>query len=627
MAENVEPCLSTNIYRQNIANEDGIIKLTVLMTIKQQLTTQLIEVLNALGAEATPIVDYPADGTHGDYTTNVAFAAAKKAGKNLPAGRQIPMEFAEEIASQLRKEEMFEKVEVAKPGFINFWIKDEALLEEVAENNIPQIAKGKKVIVEYSSPNIAKPFTIGHLRSTIIGDAVANLLQAVGYEVFRDNHVGDWGTQFGKQIYAVKTWGNEEAIETSERPVKELVALYVKFHEEAEKDSSLEDKAREWFKKLEDGDDEARRLWKKCIDWSWKEFDVIYRQLDVSFTENNGRGYGESFFEDRMAPVIEELKEKKLLKEGKEGAQIIEFSEETKLPPLMILKKDGATLYATRDLATDRFRLFEYDEYGKEVLIINEVGAEQALYFQQLYKLEEMLGWVNPGQRVHVKHGLYRFKEGKMSTRKGNVIWLEEVLAEAKHRAWDMQNHSSHLEGEQLVTESLKKSESAKKHNLSLEQRSNVAAQVAIGALKWNDLKRDSKQDIAFDWDEILNMQGNSGPYLQYTFARTQSVLAKATGDRQEVTTIHVQPEERELLRLLARFPDVVTEAAERYAPNVLCNYLFLLAQAFNLFYQKLPILKAEEEVRDFRLQLTERAGNILKEGLNLLGIEAPERM
>jgi arginyl-tRNA synthetase len=604
--------------------------------IKEEIRKLLQDALAGLQiAVETISIDYSVDVNHGDYATNVALVAAKKAGKN-------PMELAEAIAEKVRNEEgevgMFEKIEIAKPGFINFWVRDEALLKDVAENHIPQMGKGKKVIVEYSSPNIAKPFTIGHLRSTIIGDAIANLLAEVGFEVFRDNHIGDWGTQFGKQIYAIKEWGKIDEIEKSERPVKELVALYVRFHEEAEKDPSLEDKAREWFKKLEDGDLEARRLWKKCIEWSWKEFDAIYKQLQVSFTENGGRGYGEAFFEDKMSAIIEELKQKDLLSEGKEGAKIVEFSQDTKLPPLMILKKDGATLYSTRDLATDRFRLFEHEAYGRDVLIINEVGIEQSLYFQQLYKPEAMLEWVKPGQRVHVKHGHYRFKEGKMSTRKGNVIWLEDVLEEARHRAKDLSGHNVTYEDSEDKTATLASSINRKKGNaannyllapLEIEKNAEI---IAMGALKWNDLKRDSKQDINFDWDEILNMQGNSGPYLQYTYVRTKSVLEKAgLKDKKNIdftqSKMSLAAEERDILHILAHFPEIVEEAALRYAPHVLATYLFELAQAFNLFYQKLPILKADNETRDLRLQLTEKTGTVLQQGLYLLGIQTPEKM
>lgn len=580
--------------------------------IKQEIAKLIQDVLKEKGIDDVKvIVDYPADPKHGDYSSNVALISAKKV-------RKDPVEFAEEIVKELGTRNqppkaslakggelgLFQKIEVMKPGFINFFVSTEALVKTFNDLTLPNIGKGRTVVVEYSSPNIAKPFTIGHLRSTIIGDAIANLLHAVGYTVHRDNHLGDWGTQFGKQIYAIKTWGNEEEIDKADRPVKILVDLYVKFHKEAEKNPELEDDGRAWFKKLEDGDEEARKLWQKCVDWSWKEFDAIYKQLGVSFTENNGRGYGEAFFEDKMTPILEELKQKGLLKEGKEGAKIIEYSDETKLPSLMILKKDGATLYATRDLATDRFRLQHYNDQG--LLVINEVGIEQELYFKQLYKLEEMLGWFEPEQRIHVKHGLYRFKEGKMSTRKGNVIWLEDVLEESKKRAAALS-----------------------------DDRAGASSEiVGIGAIKWNDLKRDSKQDIAFDWDEILNMQGNSGPYLQYVYARTQSVLRRSEKELElEIGNLKLEIEERNLLRLLARFDETVVESAIRYAPNVLCMYLFELAQAFNLFYQKHPILnpsaalREKDDVQAFRLALTAATGEVIKQGLNLLGIQAPERM
>lgn len=583
--------------------------------LRADLEKQLKDILEGIGIQdIEPVIERPADITHGDYSTNVALVAF---GKYLVSGIKnkeysTPFELACAIAEILNTKYLMlhtlGRAEAVRPGFINFWISKEELsnklfrLKERAEE-IADKTKGKKVIVEYSSPNIAKPFTIGHLRSTIIGDAIANLLEDVGYKVYRDSHVGDWGTQFGKQIYAIKKWGDEAEIEKSEDPVKILVELYIRFHSEAEKDVTLEDEAREWFKKLEDGDLEARRLWQKCIDWSWKEFDHIYKKLGVRFTENGGRGYGESYFEGRMLDIIDELKEKKLLKVGKEGAEIVEYDEATKLPPLMILKKDGATLYSTRDLATDRFRM---EKYGKDISIINEVGAEQSLYFQQLYKLEEMLEWFSLSQRVHVRHGLYRFKDEKMSTRRGNVIWLEEVLSEAISRARKLQ----------------------KKENPDFDE-DKLAEIVGIGALKWNDLKRDSKQDIIFDWDDILNMEGNSGPYLQYTYARTQSVLHKSqvTSYKLQVISHKLEQEEELLMRLLYRFEETVIEAAEKYSPNILCSYLFVLAQTFNLFYQKHQILSSENDIKDFRLALTEVVGKTINKGLNLLGIKAPERM
>jgi len=540
------------------------------------------------------------NSSFGDYTSNIAMVSVKKM-----KGFNNPRALAEKIVEFLNEsddiKDVFKKIEVKGPGFINFYLADKYLFDVL--KNIDEkygkldIGKGKTVIVEYSSPNIAKPFTIGHLRSTIIGDAVANIMEYAGYDVKRDNHLGDWGSQFGKQIYAVKTWGDESAIEKSENPVKELVALYVKFHEEAEKNPELEDEARKWFKRLEDGDAEARALWKKCINWSLIEFEKLYTLLGVKFTENGGLGYGESFFEEKMEPVLEELREKNLLKKD-EGAELVYFPEE-KLPPLMILKKDGATLYATRDLATDKFRLERYPN----AKILNEVGIEQELYFRQLFEVEKMLGWVKDGQRIHIRHGHFRFKEGKMSTRKGNVIWLEEVIDEANKRA-------SKLAG-------LKSDSDSKVSN---------AQAIAIGALKWNDLKRNSEQEILFDWDEILNMQGNSGPYLQYAYVRTQSVLSRIKNQELRIKNIEkLEKEEDDLLRFLTQFPYMVEKAAADFAPNVICTYLFELSQKFNLFYQKQKIIGSENE--RFRTVLTKATGQVLKNGLNLLGIETVDKM
>lgn len=573
--------------------------------IKQHITITIQQALQNLGIYCDDIsVEHPTNTQFGDYTSNIAMRLAKEQKKN-------PLLIAEEIAQLINSDEIIAKAEVMKPGFINIWIQQEFLLQNIAELATKHISlrqeanTHKKIIIEYSSPNIAKPFTIGHLRSSIIGDAVANLYEAIGYQVYRDNHLGDWGTQFGKQIYAIKTWGNIEKIEESSRPVKELVDLYIKFHEEAEKNPEIEEQGRMWFKKLEDGDKEARQLWQKCIDWSFKEFDAIYHKLGVTFTENKGRGYGESFFEDKMDIVISELKEKNLLQESK-GAQVVFFPED-KYPPLMIIKQDGATLYSTRDLATDKFRL---QHYGHDVTVVNEVGIEQSLYFNQLYEVEYMLGWYKRGQRVHLKHGHYRFKDAKMSTRKGNVIWLEDVLAEAEKRAFELST--------QNTTETTL-------DNQTLKENAHI---VGIGAMKWSDLKRNSQQDIIFDWDDILNMQGNSGPYMQYVYARCKSVLKKATFTYTDNKyTVEFNQEEQQLMRLTIKYSEIVQKAAEQFSPNMLCNYLFELAQLYNLFYQKHTILKAPEETKQFRLLLTKSVASILKHGLHLLGIQTVEKM
>lgn len=580
--------------------------------IKQKLAT-------ATGLDISQIqLSRPENPEFGDFAANSALRLSKEL-------KKPPFEIAQDIKAKIGPGDLIEKIEVVQPGFVNFYIKPSVLLQEAKQyaamnqdewfHTLHDHNKGKEAIVEYSSPNIAKPFTVGHLRSTIIGDAVANLLQASGWKVYRDNHLGDWGTQFGKQIYAIQhikitktdnqysyehaptedvSEHNIQIINESERPIKILVELYIKFHDLAEADEKLEDTARENFKHLEAGDKEMVELWKLCIDWSFKEFDLIYGKLGVHFTENSGRGYGESFFEDKMQAPLEQLKQFPDHYKESKNAMMFFFTDDT-FPPLMILKQDGATLYSTRDLATDNFRKSHYPNVS---LIINEVGAEQSLYFQQLYEIEKQLGWYKEGQRIHVKHGLYRFKDMKMSTRKGNVIWLEDVLEEAKNRA------------------------------AALQKEHDVAEVVSIGALKWNDLKRSSHHDIVFDWDEILNMQGNSGPYVQYSYVRALSILTKEKyADISPTEAPALNPDELQLLRLFSKYPEVVEMAAQSYSPHLVATYLYELAQAFNLFYQKYPILKETGAVKQLRLLLTVATSNILKHGLSLLGIQTVEKM
>ncbi len=582
-----------------------------------------------LGEEMSIQFEHPADMKHGDWSTNIALVLFKQQNQY-----SSPRALAESIANEVKKSlpNFVDRLEVAGPGFINFHLSEHYLMSEMVfllENKAQLKDKknlGKKAIVEFSSPNIAKPFTIGHLRSSIIGWSLANLLEETGYEVFRDNHLGDWGTQFGKQIYALKNLGegslekNIEKLSHSENPVKDLVALYVDFHKQAELKPEMEDEARAIFKQLEDGDKEMRDLWQMCIDWSFVEFNRIYDLLGINFTENGGRGYGESYFEDKMGVVTDELESCAdkvagiTYETGDNGAKLVMFSEESKLPPLMILKSDGATLYATRDLATDKWRL---QKYGSDTLIINEVGAEQGLYFQQLFALEKALGWVKDGQRVHVGHGMYRFKEGKMSSRKGNVIWLDDVLEEAKTKARGLASDK------QVMSEA------------EIEK-------VAFGALKWSDLKRSARLDVAFDWDEIMTMQGNSGPYLQYTYVRSQSILNKAQNlditkysdllvnlksYSKNESGLTLNSSELDLLRNLSIYFEVVEKAAKEYEPHHLATYLFNLAQTFNQFYSANQVLGGEEQTEKFRLALVAATGMVIKRGLYLLGIEVVEKM
>ncbi len=552
-------------------------------------------------------LETPPQEQFGDLASNICFSLAKELKKS-------PMQISQEVVSKLRipKDSLIHKVEV-KGGYINFFYNyekvSELLLKEILKQNkkygSSNISKGKKVIVEYSSPNIAKPFTIGHLRSTIIGDATANVLEFIGWKVYRDNHLGDWGTQFGKQIYAIMTWGNEKEIENSKSPVKELVDLYVKFHSEAEKNPSLEDEGRKWFKKLENGDPIARKLWKKCIDWSMKEFRNIYKRLNVKFTENNGLGYGESFFEDKMSNVIKELENKKLLKESK-GAKLIFFSGD-KLPPLMILKSDGATLYATRDLATDKFRL---KKYGKDIMVINETGSEQSLYWKQIFTSEEMLGWYTKEQRYHLKHGLFRFKDSKMSTRKGNVVWLEDVLNNAVNKAREI----------------IEKSATAKE--LFDKEKNSIAEIVGIGAIKYFDLSHDPISDVIFDWESALSFEGDTGPYLQYAYVRANKILEKAGKWNEKFSINKLKQEEKLLIKKLLEFPEIVQKAAKDYKPHYICNYTHDLADLFSSFYHACPVLQAENsDLKNFRLTLVKAFKITLKNALSLLGMGTPKVM
>lgn len=553
------------------------------------LKDQITKVLEEVTGVKNPEVDFASNPDFGDYSSNIVLR-----NKNLDP---------QKITDNINKKDLpFTAKVVGK--FINFWLKNDILIDNLMQISKQKddfgkndVGRGKTVIVEYSSPNIAKPFGVGHLRSTVIGDAIASLMEAVGYKVLRDNHLGDWGTQFGKVICAIKKWGNEAEIEKLDNPVEELVKLYVKFHEASKEDEKLEDEARSWFKKLEDGDTEAKRLWQKCVDWSWVEFDKIYKILGIKFYEdfNNGKGLGESFFVTRMKSVIEELEKNKLLEVGEEGAKLVFFAN-NKYSPAMILKKDGATLYHTRDLATDKYRLEKYNPD----LIINEVGSEQSLYFKQLFEIEKLLGWFKDGQRIHVSHGLFLLDGKKMSTRAGKTVKLDEVLIEAVERAKKLGNSDN-----------------------------EVAKAVGIGAIKYFDLSHHPLTDINFDWEKMFAMEGNSGPYIQYTFARTQSVLAKTQKLKTEKTPRlqgeTLQLEELEILRKLSQFQGIIINASKNYSPNILCEYLYDLASKFNTFYQKHKIIGGENE--ELKILLTRGTGQVLKNGLSLLGISAPEKM
>ncbi len=540
-------------------------------------------------------VDIAPDYTGADFTSNAGFLLAK-------AKRENPSLVATQIAEVLKSDpsitDIIERVEVVGNGFMNFFVRDEVLLEELGtiisknENyGKDYMGKGKTVVVEYSSPNIAKRFGIGHLRSTIIGQAIYNLYKFLGYHVLGDNHLGDWGTQFGMVLAQI----TRKHLNVEDLNVEDLERLYVEFNQEMKDTPELRDEAKAWFKKLEDGNKEARKIWQNVREVSMREFSIIYDLLNVHIDN----AHPESFYEDKMSAVLEEVRQKGLSKES-QGAQIFEF---TNLPPALLIKSDGSTTYFSRDLAQVKFRI---KEWNPDVFIY-EVGVDQKLHFMQLFGAVKLLGWMGDKEFVHVAHGLIRFKEGKMSTRQGKTIHLDEVLLEAITRA-------------RHIIEQSKKS-----RGLDEKTKEAVAKAVGISAIKYFDLSHHPASDIIFDWEKLFVLEGNSAPYLQYTFARTQSVQAKTANTPLIKMVAPLNKEEKRLLQLLTHFASVLQSAAREYSPNILCSFLFELAQCYNAFYTQHKIIGSPEE--GLRLALTCATGIVLKNGLTLLGIDTPERM
>jgi arginyl-tRNA synthetase len=542
-------------------------------------------------------LESPENEGHGDYATNIAMVIAKKKGLK-------PIEYAKEIAEKLQKDKdlakIVSKIEAVEPGFINFFLSKEVLLsnlktitKEKDKYGSSQIGEGKTVVVDYSSPNIAKRFGIGHLRSTIIGQSLCNLYGFSGYEVIGDNHLGDWGTQFGTLLYQI----TNKDLNAQKLSIDDLEKLYVEFNKKADENPELWDEARKWFKKLEEGENEARKMWEIIVKTSKNEFGRIYKILGVSFDHE----HGESFYEDKMQEVIDEIREKKLSKKSQE-AEIVEFKD---IPPAILLKSDGATTYFTRDLATIKHRI---EKWSPEI-IIYEVGSEQKLHFRQVFETAKLLGWINKEELKHIAHGLIRFKDGKMSTRKGQGVKLEEVLEESIKRARQIIDKSDTSRG------------------LPKKEIERVAKTVGIGAIKYFDLSHHYSSDIIFDWEKLFVLEGNSAPYLQYTVARTNSVLAKTKIEKEEIKTENqkLNKEELVLMRTLVRFPELIIDATKNYSPNLVCNYIFDLAQKYNNFYNQHRIIGGENE--KLRIELTASTGHVLRNGLMLLGIKSPERM
>ncbi|MBM3231121.1 arginine--tRNA ligase [Candidatus Peregrinibacteria bacterium] len=536
----------------------------------------------------------PKESAFGDLTTNAALSYAKAAGKS-------PKDIADAIVRNLEQLDSVAKAEVAGNGYVNVWLTPQALIDQLGETLTactPAVKRSRErpVIVEYSQPNIAKPLGAHHLLTTLIGQAIANMYEHAGYPVVKWNYIGDWGTQFGKLAVAVQKWGDGR--KASAYSIDELLSLYVRFHEEVEKDTTLEDAGREAFRRLEAGDRELTSFWKDIVTLTKESLSGIYGLLHVSFDLD----LGESFYQDKMEPILRQGIKGGVFVEGKEGALIVEFPEATGMPPYLVRKGDGATLYSTRDIAQMRYRMDTYNP--QEILIVTDIA--QKLHFEQLVATCERLGWKLPVFE-NVLSGRMRFADKSMSTRKGNVLKLEQVLSEAVERA--ERKIADH--GDTIQT----------------DDRRDLAQMMGIGAVAYGILSQSRKQDIVFDWDKMLSFDGNSAPYLQYTHARARSVLDKAGKTASSKDIRALTEKERSLINMLLKFSATLEESRSTHMPHILANYLYALCQEFNAFYNVEPILKAEEPQRSLRLSLTELTAQVLKTGASLLTISVPDRM
>lgn len=514
--------------------------------------------------------------------------------------RKAPNMIAEEIAGKIEVTKDLSKVVPMGP-YVNFFVNKEIYVKEVlgkvGENyGASDIGKGKTICIDYSSPNVAKNFHVGHLRTTIIGNSLYHIFDKLGYHVERINHLGDWGTQFGKLIVAYKKWGSKEAVE--EKGIPELLDLYVKFHKEAEEDDSLNDQAREWFAKMEQGDQEAFSIWEWFKDISLVEYKRIYNVLNVDFDHYTG----ESFYRDKTNAVVKELDEKGLLKES-EGAMIVDL-DEYDMAPCLVTKKDGSSIYATRDLAAIFYRKNTYN-FDKCIYV---TGLEQKLHFAQVFKVVELMGyeWAKD-QLIHVPYGLVSLEGGKLSTRSGNIVYAEDILKESVSKIKEI----------------------IEQKNPDLENKDEVAKKVGIGAIIFNDLYNQRIKDVTFTWEKIHNFDGETCPYVQYTYARAASVLRK-TGITEvgEIDASLVTDETSvALLKEIERFPQIVKTAAERLEPSVVSRYVMAIAQAFNRFYHENQCNVEDENLMKARVKLVIVAKQVIKDGLELLGIQCPEQM
>jgi arginyl-tRNA synthetase len=562
-------------------NNKEIVAQAIFAVVKEDLSLE----------QVSQLLENPKSADHGDVAFP-AFALAK-------VYRKAPQQIASELAEKIDPAS-FEKIEVVGP-YLNFFMNKEVISAHVLQTVLKEknhygdqsIGNQQAVPIDMSSPNIAKPISMGHLRSTVIGNSIGFILEKIGYQPIRINHLGDWGTQFGKLIVAYKKWGSEEAVR--KEPINELLRLYVDFHEQAETDKSLEDEARAWFKKLEDNDPEAVELWQWFRTESLKEFNKIYDMLEVSFDSLNG----EAFYNDKMTEVVELLEEKHLLQED-QGAEIVDLSAYD-LNPALIRKSDGATLYITRDMAAALYRKRTY-QFAKSLYV---VGNEQSYHFKQLKAVLKEMGFEWSDDMHHIPFGLITKDGKKLSTRKGKIVLLEEVLNEAIDSA------------KEQITEK----------NPGLANKDEVAKQVGVGAVVFHDLKNDRLNNFDFTLEEVVRFEGETGPYVQYSHARAMSILAKAQFDASNVQNFALNDSESwEVIKLIQRYPETILQAADKYEPSVIAKHAIKLAQAFNKYYANIKIL-AEDGQKEARLALVYAVTILLKEDLRLLGLHAPDKM
>ena len=567
-----------------------------MINFRKEVANCISKVVPSLGKEEIEnLVEIPPNYDMGDYAFP-CFRLAKEF-------KKAPNLIAEELAEKIDGGVYFNEIKNVGP-YINFFVNTEKLVETVLNSVMEEkekfgstdIGKGRKVLVEFSSPNIAKPFHIGHIRSTVIGNSLYKIFRFQGFDSVALNHLGDYGTQFGMLIAAYKKWGDREVIE--EDPINELLKLYVRFNKEAEKDESLREEARYWFKELEDGNNqEALELWQWMRDISLKEFNIVYDMLNIKFDSYAG----ESFYSDKMPKVIEEMEEKGMLKESR-GAMIVDL-EEYNMPPALITKSDGSTLYTTRDIAAAFYRKEHYDFY-KNIYV---VASEQNLHFKQWIKVVELMGYDWAKDCIHVPFGMVSLEEGKLSTREGKVVFLEDVLNKA-------------VESTLAIIE---------ERNPDLQNKEEVAKQVGIGAVVFQELFNNRIKDYVFSWDRTLSFEGETGPYVQYTHARANSLLDKgefSLANKVDYSLL-IAEEEINIIRLLYQFPEIVIDAMEKLEPSFITRHITEIAKAFNKFYNSCPILTVEKELKNARLMLVFATKTVIRTGLDLLGIEAPNRM